>query len=206
MRRAIVYIFLAALALATASMLTGCTGFRMSSYANADRYTAGDAAFSEKIEKIEIDWASGSVNLLTHAQDTVLLSEAAEKGMPEELRVHWWLEGSTLHVQFAASGAKQRAFNSWRKELTLTVLETLYLDDIEISTASATVAAEALAFKRRRHFHRSGSIRLDCNADSIRIQKRVRHVQADPADSAASFIDTASARSRRSWPCRRGRA
>ena len=65
--------------------------------------------------------------------------------MPEELRVHWWLEGSTLHVRFAASGAKQRAFNSWRKELTLTVPETLSLDDIEIRTASATVAAEGLA-------------------------------------------------------------
>ena len=195
MRRAIVYIFLAALALATASMLTGCTGFRMSSYANADRYTAGDAAFSEKIEKIEIDWASGSVNLLTHAQDTVLLSEAAEKGMPEELRVHWWLEESTLHVQFAASGAKQRAFNSWRKELTLTVPETLSLDDIEILTASATVVAEALAAEKIDISTASGSIRLDCNADSIRLKSASGSVQLTQRDSAAEVcIDTASGR------------
>ncbi|MDO5322721.1 MAG: DUF4097 family beta strand repeat-containing protein [Clostridia bacterium] len=195
MRRAFVYIFLAALALAAASMLTGCTDFRTSSYANADRYTAGDAEFTEKIEKIEIDWAGGSVNLVLHSGDTVLLTEAAEEGMPEELRVHWWLEGSTLHVQYAASGAKQRAFNSWRKELTLTVPEALSLDDIEIRTASATVAAEGLTAETLDISTASGSIRLDCAADAIRLNSASGSVQLTQRDSAAEVcIETASGR------------
>ena len=195
MRRAIVYIFLAALALAAASMLTGCTDFRTSSYANADRYTAGDAEFTEKIEKIDIDWAGGSVNLVPHSGDTVLLTEAAEEGMPEELRVHWWLEGSTLHVQYAASGAKQRAFNSWCKELTLTVPEALSLDDIEIRTASATVAAEGLTAETLDISTASGSIRLDCAADAIRLNSASGSVQLTQRDSAAEVcIETASGR------------
>lgn len=195
MRRVIVYIILAALALAAASMLTGCTGFRTSSYANADRYTAGDAEFTDEIRRIEIDWPSGSVNLVPHAKDTVLLSEAAEEGMPEELRVHWWLEGSTLHVRFSASGAKQRAFNSWRKELTLTVPEALSLDGVEIRTASATVAAEGLAAETLDISTASGSIRLDCAANAIRLNSASGSVQLTQRDSAAEvYIDTASGR------------
>ena len=195
MRRVIVYIFLATLALAAASILTGCTGFRTSSYANADRYTAGDAEFTEEIKRIEIDWPSGSVNLVPHSGDTVLLSEAAEEGMPEELRMHWWLEEGTLHVQFATSGAKQRAFNFWRKELTLTVPETLSLDDIEIRTASATVAADALTAETLDVTTASGSIRIDCAANAIHLKSASGSVQLAQRDSAAEVrIDTASGR------------
>ena len=98
MRRIIVYIILALVALVAICALTGCSGIRSNTYANSERYSAGDAEFSDRIENIEVDWPSGSVRVVSHPETTFLLSETAEEGMPEELRVHWWLEGSTLHV------------------------------------------------------------------------------------------------------------
>ena len=144
MRRIIVYILLALVALAAICALTGCSGIRSNTYANSERYSAGDAEFSDRIENIEVDWPNGSVRVVSHPENTFLLSETAEEGMPEELRVHWWLEGSTLHVKFAASGARQSLFNSWRKDLTLTVPESLPLANVEIRAASAEIEADGL--------------------------------------------------------------
>ena len=75
----------------------------------------------------------------------MLLTERTDEGVPDEFRVHWWLDGATLHVKFAASGARMERYGGWRKELTLTLPETLALDDVEIRSASAEISAENLA-------------------------------------------------------------
>lgn len=195
MRRIIVYILLALLALAAICALTGCSGIRSNTYANSERYSAGDAEFSDRIENIEVDWPSGSVRVVSHPENTFLLSETAEEGMPEELRVHWWLEGSTLHVKFAASGARQSLFNSWRKDLTLTVPESLPLANVEIRAASAEIEADGLTADALDVSTASGSIDVDCEADAIRLNSASGSVRLNQRVEAAEVsIETASGR------------
>ena len=195
MKRILAYIILAVIALAAMGTLTGCTALRAGAYANADRYTAGDAEFTEPIDRIEIDWASGSVRILSHPGSTVLLSEEAEADMPEELRVRWWLEGSTLHVKFAASGARQRLTDRWHKALTLRLPEALSLGDVEIRAASANIEAETVAAKEIDVSTASGDMNLRCAANAIRLNSASGDIHLDQLDSAGEVsIESASGR------------
>ena len=85
---------LAAVTLASVLALSGCSLVSSVNYANAEQYSAGDAEITEKIENIEIDWPSGSVTIVPHAENAFLLSEKAGDGIKDDLRVHWWLEGT----------------------------------------------------------------------------------------------------------------
>ena len=108
MKRLLVSAILSAIALSVIGGLTGCAASGLVTYANSEKYSVGDAKFTEKIENIEIDWASGSVSIVSHPENTFLLSEKTDDGIPEKLRVHWWLDGTTLHVRFSAPGASLR--------------------------------------------------------------------------------------------------
>ena len=78
---------------------------------------------SAKIENIEVDWQSGSVSIASHSESTFLLSEKTGDGISDDFRVHWWLEGTTLHVKYAASGASMQLFGAWHKDLTFLKLQ-----------------------------------------------------------------------------------
>ncbi|MGM9612542.1 MAG: DUF4097 family beta strand repeat-containing protein [Butyricicoccus sp.] len=173
--------------------LTGCSGYDSVIYANAEKYSVGGAEITDKIENIEIDWPSGSVSVVSHSGNTVLLSEKAEDGIPEELRVHWWLDGTTLRVRFAASGASLRSFNTGHKELTLAVPETLSFDDILIRAASAEIDASDLVAETLSVSTASGNMRINCAANTIKLNSASGEIQLTQKDSASEVsIDTAS--------------
>ena len=195
MKKILAFAILAALLLGAVWALTGCTGLRASAYENPERYSVGDAVLTDKIDRIEIDWASGSVRLVAHAGDAIQLTEAAEEGMPEELRMRWWLDGSTLRVRFAESDAGLRLFGNWRKELTLAVPEGLRLDSVVIKAASAEVDIDDLATEALCVSTASGDMRIICEAASIQLDSASGGIQLEQMGSAASVdVDTASGR------------
>ena len=107
-------------------------------YDHAKQYTAGDAKIDDKVQAIDLDWVSGNVNVIPSPDDTVTISEITDGTLPEEQRVHWWLDGTTLRIKFCASGLKLR-FHYGKKALTVAVPESLQLSDIHIDSASADV-------------------------------------------------------------------
>lgn len=160
---------LTVLALGAVLVLGGCSAGSIT-YANSDKYSAGDAEFSEKIENIEIDWASGSVSVVTHAGDTVILSEETESSLPEDLRVHWWLDGATLRVRFTASGADLKRLATEYKALTLTVPERLSFGDVTVRAASADVDAGDISAETLSVSTASGRINVRCEANSTKLK------------------------------------
>lgn len=193
MKRLLVSAILSAIALSVIGGLTGCAASGLVTYANSEKYSVGDAKFTEKIENIEIDWPSGSVSIVSHPENTFLLSEKTDDGIPEELRVHWWLDGTTLHVRFSAPGASLRLINVRRKDLTLTVPENFSLDDVTISAASANVDVSDLAARTLSISTASGEMNIGSAADKIRLNSASGNVQLKQADKAGEVsIDTAS--------------
>ena len=122
--------------------MTACSAGRTLSYANAERYSIGDASLSEPIEHLDIDWVSGKVNLVTHSDSSVLLSEEADFSKTDDMRVHWWLDGTTLRVRFSAPGVRFSVFHHGEKELTIKIPETMNLDEITVNAASADVTVD----------------------------------------------------------------
>lgn len=193
MKKTAVFVMLAAIVLAAMCGMTGCYVFGSVAYANSDKYSVCNTEFTDKIENIEIDWTSGSVSVVSHSENTFLLSENVEDGITEDHRVHWWLDGTTLHVKPAASGASLRLFNTWHKDLTLTVPETLSFENIIIRTASAEVNAGDLAAEILSVSTASGNVSISCEANTIKLNSasgKIQLTQKDKADKVS--IDTAS--------------
>lgn len=193
MKKILGFVMPAAIVLAAMCGLTSCSYFGSVTYANSDQYSVGDTEITDKIENIEIDWPSGSVNVVSHSESTFLLSEKVEKGISDDLRLHWWLEGATLHVKFAASGASLRWFNTGHKELTLTVPETLSFDDVIIRAASAEIDANDLVAETLSVSTASGDMNIICAANTIRLNSASGNIQLDQKDRTDEVsIETAS--------------
>lgn len=111
-------------------------------YENAERYAAGGADISAAVERVEIQWLSGSVRVADHGEDVVRFLEEANRAMTGDESVRCWLDGATLRIQFCKSGA--RILNGLEKELTLLLPEELMLKELKISSVSAGVSVDSI--------------------------------------------------------------
>ena len=193
MKKTVVLVTLAAIALSAIFGMPGCSYSGSVTYANSDKYSVGVSEITDKIENIEIDWPSGGVSVVSHSGNTVLLSEKAEEGISDDLHVHWWLEDTTLHVKFAASGASLMLFNTGHKELTLKVPESLSFDDVVIRAASAEIDASDLTAETLSVSTASGDVSISCAANTIKLNSASGNIQLEQKDEACEVsIDTAS--------------
>ena len=193
MNRIAGFILLAAVALTSVLALSGCSAGRLAAYADPEKYSVGEAEITDRIENIEIDWISGSVKMVLHSDDALLLTEKAKRELPEELRVHWWVEGTTLRIKFAAPGANLVGVDTGRKELTLAVPESLTLKDIAIRTASAEIDARGLAAETIDVSTASGDAELDCAASTIKCDSASGDIKLTQMDKAGAIgVNTAS--------------
>lgn len=149
--------------------LTACSELGSVSYQNADKYSVGNASFSETIEKIDIDWPSGNVNIVTYSDNSFSLSEKIDNSATDDMRVHWWLDGTTLRIKFTAPGIKLRMLGNGQKELTVTVPKSIALSDITVNSASANVKTDEIKADRVSVSTASGEMDITCNARQIQL-------------------------------------
>lgn len=120
--------------------LPGAFSFIGYHYDDAGRYSVGDCTIDKKVKNIDIDWIAGQVNIALHDGDEVILTETASRKMKDAEKVHWLLDDNTLYVKFGRSGRIN--FSNLNKELTLLLPESMNLDEVQVSSVSATVNAE----------------------------------------------------------------
>ena len=109
-------------------------------YADSERYIAGAAELSETVERIDIHWPVGSVTVKAHSADTVSFSEESAKELTDDARLRYWLDGTTLHIQFCQAG--KCLLDDLEKDLTVLVPEGLALAELEVNTVSGALEAE----------------------------------------------------------------
>ncbi len=125
-------------------------------YPDADQYRTGDAEIAEKVEKIEINWASGSVAVAAGDGSTVQIAETANKPLTDETQLHYYLDGTTLRIQF--SGAGWNTGLRLQKKLTVTIPKQLFLEALCIDTASADVTVTEIGAAEVELSSASGSL------------------------------------------------
>lgn len=171
--------------------LAGCV--KTPSYGNAALYHVGDAVICDAVERLDISWASGSIELGTYDENTILIREETDRTLPDDLRVHWYLDGATLRVQFAASGAFTPLGETGSKKLTVTLPAALWLSAAKVSAASAGVMANALHADDVSVSTASGNMHVQCMAQNIRLSSASGEVWLDQrGESATINVDTAS--------------
>lgn len=167
-----------------ALLLSGCglhirpsLGLSGINYEHPEKYTVGGAAFTDKVEKVEIHWLSGSVTVTGHRGNEIRFSETANRNLTNDLSMHYWLDGSTLRIQFCRSGKWN--LNGLEKELTLQLPERL-LQSLTVDTVSARVNLEDLKMEDLGLDTVSGAVRLrDCQvSDRARVDTTSGSVKA----------------------------
>lgn len=150
--------------------LGGCSfgGTTSYTYANGDKYTAGDREITDRIEKIDINYMSGEVKLVGGASDTVTIKETAEKQLDEKRMVHTWVDGTTLYVRYCAS-AKHLDLNNLRKHLEITIPASVKLSDLKTDVSSADLNFSGFETGNTNISASSGDIQADITSDKTAI-------------------------------------
>ena len=145
------------------------------------------------MKKLDIDWLSGSVSVVAGNGDSVLIREAAGGKIDKDMRVHWWLDGTTLRVKFCASGLKPRIYHG-KKDLTVTVPETLSLSAISVDSASAEVSVLGASMDELSVDTASGAIRVDtdCGLESLRTDSASGEQDIKVRSAVSAELDAAS--------------
>lgn len=142
--------------------LGGCSalnfpGLSSFTYRDADKYTMGNAELpTGEISSIEIDWVSGEVNVAYHKEDTIVLSETANKELNNNTTMYYLVDNDMLRVKFAKSG--KRIPSALNKELTLYLPEGMELEEVMIDTVSADVNVSELSAEKTNIDTTSGDI------------------------------------------------
>ena len=154
------------MAVATLSLfLCGCSIGSHVNYKNADQYMVGNTEISDKVEEIAISWLDGSVKIEYHDKNTVTISETSARTLTDEISVHWWLDGSTLRIQYAASNQTIPA--NLNKKLTVTLPKELHLKGLTVSTTSGDIEIGTLSADQVTTSSTSGDVKLQCSAENI---------------------------------------
>ena len=137
------------------------------SYADADKYTAGDAEITSPVENLEVNWTSGSVNLVYHSGSSITVSETAGRGLADNDRLRWWLDGTTLKIQFCSPGF--RLFRNLQKTLTVSLPEGMKLKSATINGTSADLNIPSLSADDVVLHTTSGNIAASAEAKNLAV-------------------------------------
>ena len=165
----------AALAAAMLICLSGCSVKLNYNYDNADKYIPGDREIAEKIENIDIDYMAGNVTVKGDKMATVTVKETSKTEIDDKLKVHTWVDGSTLHVKYCAAG-KGFSIKDLEKSLEITVPADVKLSDMSIDDSAGDVSVDCSA----------ENYDIDASAGNITI---VQHGESDEMEIDASAGD-----------------
>jgi len=137
----------------------------LASFANADKYTVGDTEITSAVEKLDIDWVSGKVTIEYHAGSGISLSETANRNTSEDEKFRWWLDGTTLRVQFAKP--QLTSFNNLQKTLTVSLPEGITFKGVDIDTTSAEISIPSMTADEIRLDTTSGNVNAEISTKKL---------------------------------------
>ena len=136
-------------------------------YEHAEKYTAGDTSLSSPVENLDIHWTSGSLTVEYYDGSEILVRETSPRSLSEDDKLRWWLDGTTLRIQFRKGGFRWFSFSSPEKALTVSLPKGLRLVSADIQATSADVRLPDLAADRLNLQSTSGDITAAADANQL---------------------------------------
>lgn len=159
-------------------------------YSDAKRYTAGGGKVTGDVEKIDISWIDGKVEIAYHDGDDIVISEN-EDNLETDKQLHWLVDGDTLYVKYAASGFK--TMKNLNKALSVKLPKGIKLDDVVMNTVSSNVQMRELAVKKINIETVSGDVEgMLTQADDVRIHTVSGSVSMTAKQVEAVTVSTVS--------------
>ncbi len=128
----------------TATMaLSGCfINVGGMTYDHAEMYTVGGGSVGEYVSTIEVDWIDGSVEISYGDVDKVTFSETSKETLDEEFQLHYWLQGSILHIKFKQSKFGVTVKGYPKKDLKITLPRDMVLYDLDFEGVDCDVKVD----------------------------------------------------------------
>ncbi len=170
---------------------TGCFSFG-STYRNADKYSAGDLDYSGEITELDINWSSGSVNVSYYDGENVSVTESCKKDLSDAKKVHTWVDGKTLHIQFSKSG-EAFVFEDYKKELEVKLPKDTKLSKVSYDGSSADTVFDEIKAEEFDIDTSSGNVSLNsCEADEVTADTSSGNITIDLTGDCDKIITDAS--------------
>ena len=134
-------------------------------YADAEKYTVGEAEITETVKNLEIGWINGKVSLEYHSGSTIELREKSNRTISADMQMRWLLDGDTLKIQYAKSGF--RLGRNQEKELTVLLPEGIVFGHVNISATSGDLNIPSLQVETLNLAATSGGIRAAAEAATV---------------------------------------
>lgn len=134
----------------------GDSGFDFK-YSEGDSYAAEGATLESKIDKLQVNWMDGEVELLSCDDENVKFEETADQTLTDELKLRWKLKNGCLIIKYCASGSFN--FGRLNKKLKIYIPSDLMLDSIDVSTTSGEINVPAVNVKEISMTTTSGDVK-----------------------------------------------
>ena len=160
-------------------------------YADAEQYTAGGVTVTDPVHNLDIHWTEGLVTIAYHADNTIEISETAPRAIPGNAQLRWWLDGTTLRIQYAKAG--YFSLRSLNKQLTVTLPEGFEMEGFSVEATSADVKIPALRARNMVMDLTSGDLDLDrAGAESVALSSTSGNLHAGLEEAKTVSADTTS--------------
>lgn len=182
-------------------LFSGVISFGLSDdfFAADDSYQVGNGSLSaQEITDLDLNWATGTVNLQVGEGEEIILSETASRDLEEKEQMRWKAENGKLTIRYCRrDGLRWFSFGkkTVEKDLTLTIPATLAekLEDVKVSTASGELSVKDVKVNHLRVDMASGKVSLyRIVADSISVNSASGSLYGEALVTEDMDLDSAS--------------
>ena len=135
-------------------------------YANADQYTAGGTTVNGVVDSLDVNWLNGQVKVEYHSGSGIIISETGNRTIEGDDEMRWWLDGSTLRIQYSKSG-RIRLFDNLKKTLIISLPEGTVLKTAKMHMTSGDVEIPELTADETDLTLTSGDIDVTLNTKKL---------------------------------------
>ena len=161
----------------------------MENFKNEAKYSIGNFTYNaDEIDKIEINWVSGNINLVESENETLSVSEK-EDALKDNQKMRYLIEGRVLKIQFWK--AKYRAnVKSELKNLTIEIPKNI---ELKINQVSGNVKSESLTLKNLDVNIVSGNVVIgSLTSNDVHVDSVSGQVKIDSLEGKDVYVDSVS--------------
>lgn len=188
-----VTIMLALLTAVISSCFTGCVSIS-DTYSDSEKYSSGNAEFKgSEVRSIDINWSSGSVTVKRHDSGSISVTESSRHDLRDSQKVHTWLDGDTLRIQYCESGETFIGMSSPQKSLEIMIPEDLELSELCYDGSSGDAKFENITADAINVELSSGDTDIiGCSAKTFDVESSSGDITIEQKGEAASIEAEAS--------------
>ena len=114
-------------------------------YDDADKYTVGDLETTDAVSTINLNYITGKIHFSYVNDSKVYVSEKANKEIPEDVQMRYYLKDGVLNIQPCATG--RRDYTNASRQLEIKIPTSYSLEKIKIDSVSSDIKLDVNADK-----------------------------------------------------------